>query len=98
MTVFLIDGLRQEVFAEELAAGRLPNLEQAIASGGFVENGITAFPSMTGYAYYPFVTGHDAESDVSEIRSSALPSAVPKQPPLDDTPTTDGMLGGKCAE
>ena len=59
-TIFLIDGLSSEVFKEELAAGRLPVMQKMIEEGLFTENGISSFPTMTGYGFYPFVTGVDA--------------------------------------
>jgi hypothetical protein len=57
LTIFLIDGLAHEVFTEELAQGRLPHITELISTGAYVERGITSFPSVSGYAYYPFVTG-----------------------------------------
>jgi hypothetical protein len=60
LTIFLVDGLSQSVFQNELRAGRLPNLEKMISEGAYIENGISAFPSMTGYGFYPFLTGRDA--------------------------------------
>ena len=52
-----MDGLSQEVFQKELAAGHLPNFARLISEGLYVEDGIAAFPSMTGYGFYPFITG-----------------------------------------
>ena len=66
LTVFLVDGLSQSVFEEELAAGRLPNVARLIREGTYIEHGIGAFPSMTGYGFYPFLTGVDA------VRSGVL--------------------------
>jgi predicted AlkP superfamily pyrophosphatase or phosphodiesterase len=60
LTIFLIDGLSRSVFRNELRAGRLPNLEKMISEGAYIENGISAFPSMTGFGFYPFLTGRDA--------------------------------------
>lgn len=60
LTFFLVDGLSQEVFQRELAAGNLPNIARLISEGLYVEDGIAAFPSMTGYGFYPFITGQDA--------------------------------------
>lgn len=59
-TIFLIDGLSSEIFEEELAVGRLPVMQKMIEEGLFTENGISSFPTMTGYGFYPFVTGVDA--------------------------------------
>ena len=60
LTVFLVDGLVQDVFARELAAGRLPNIDTMVREGTVIENGISSFPSMTGFGFYPFITGEDA--------------------------------------
>ncbi len=69
LTIFLIDGLSQEVFRHELAAGHLPEMQRLIDQGTYVEDGVTAFPSMTGYAFYPVLTGHDAvDSGVLGLR------------------------------
>jgi len=57
LTIFLIDGLAQDVFTRELGEGKLPNIGAAIDGGAYVERGITSFPSVSGYAYYPFLTG-----------------------------------------
>lgn len=69
LTIFMVDGLSQAVFEEELAKGNLPNLRALIDEGAYVEDGVAAFPSMTGYGYYPFLTGVDAaESGVLGLR------------------------------
>lgn len=60
LTIFMIDGLSATVFEEELAAGRLPALSRLVAEGRYVPAGIAAFPTMTGYGFYPLITGHDA--------------------------------------
>ena len=60
LTLFLIDGCPDDVFDAELAAGALPNMKRMIDEGLLVENGISAFPSMTAYGYYGFLTGQDA--------------------------------------
>jgi predicted AlkP superfamily pyrophosphatase or phosphodiesterase len=60
VTIFLIDGLSKSIFKELLAAGKLPHLQQLIEKSTYTEHGIGAFPSMTGYAFYPFITGEDA--------------------------------------
>jgi hypothetical protein len=60
LTVFLIDGLSETVFERELTAGRLPALQRLIEEGRYVPHGIASFPSMTGFGFYPFLTGHDA--------------------------------------
>ncbi|MEM9546661.1 MAG: alkaline phosphatase family protein [Bacteroidota bacterium] len=60
VTIFLIDGMVQDKFEQALDKGHLPNLKSLIDKGTYVKNGIGAFPSMTGYAFYPFITGVDA--------------------------------------
>lgn len=44
----------------ELSRGNLPNIEALLRGGVLVDNGIASFPSMTGYGFYPFITGEDA--------------------------------------
>src|SRR5690242_8714342 len=56
LTIFLIDGLEHGAFERELAAGKLPNMAALIHQGTRVTTGISAFPSMTGYGYYGFLT------------------------------------------
>lgn len=69
LTVLLVDGLSQDVFRDELRAGHLPEMQKLIDEGTYVEDGVTAFPSMTGFAFYPVLTGHDAtESGVLGLR------------------------------
>jgi hypothetical protein len=60
VTYFLIDGLNQDVFEEELARGNLPHIARLVEDGVYIRNGIGAYPTMTGYAFYPFLTGVDA--------------------------------------
>ena len=69
VTIVLIDGLSKEIFNSELEKGKLPNLKKLIARSTYVHNGIGSFPSMTGYAFYPFITGMDApESGIYGLR------------------------------
>ncbi|MFT4534690.1 MAG: hypothetical protein ACJA1A_003080 [Saprospiraceae bacterium] len=68
-TIILIDGLDQARFQNALKKGKLPNLKKLINKGTYIKNGIGSFPSMTGYAFYPFITGHDAiESGIIGLR------------------------------
>ncbi len=62
ISILLLDGLSQSIFEQNLAANKLPNLRRLIQTGTYVKNGIGAFPSMTGYAFYPFITGKDAST------------------------------------
>lgn len=59
-TIILIDGLSSHIFQQELAKGKLPNLARLISQSTYVRNGISSFPTMTGYGFYPFITGSDA--------------------------------------
>lgn len=69
ISIILLDGLSKKVFHKELAAGNLPNLKSLIDKSTYVENGISSFPTMTGYGYYPFITGIDgAESGIYGLR------------------------------
>lgn len=60
VTIIMIDGLSQSVFENAIDNDQLPNLKSLIKDGTYIKNGIGSFPSMTGYAYYPFMTGVDA--------------------------------------
>ena len=55
--IILADGARADVMAEELAAGRLPNIARYLAGPGSNLPAVTSFPSTTGPAYLPFLTG-----------------------------------------
>lgn len=55
--VLLADGARADVLAEELSAGRLPNIARYLAEQGSNLPAVTSFPSTTGPAYLPFLTG-----------------------------------------
>ena len=55
--VLLIDGARYDVFADLLNKNKLPNIEGMIQSSGSLLKGITSFPSTTGPAYMPYLTG-----------------------------------------
>lgn len=59
-SIILIDGLSNDIFKHEITQGKLPHLAQLIAQSTYIENGICSFPTMTGYGYYPFITGIDA--------------------------------------
>jgi len=54
----LVDGARADVFYEMLSQGFLPNIEKHVAKRGvIVKNAVTVFPSTTGPAHAPFLTG-----------------------------------------
>ena len=60
VTIILIDGLSKNIFLESLQRDRLPYFKKLVEQSTYVVNGIGAFPSMTGYAFYPFITGMKA--------------------------------------
>ena len=55
--IFLIDGARPDVLNDELKKGNLPNLARYFAEEGTNQTILTSFPSTTGPAYLPFLTG-----------------------------------------
>ena len=57
VVMILADGAREDVLRELLARGELPHIEKEIVATGTVASGITTFPSTTGPAYFPFLTG-----------------------------------------
>jgi hypothetical protein len=54
--VILADGARPDVLSEEMRAGRLPNLAR-LCEGGTHQPILSCFPSTTGPAYLPYLTG-----------------------------------------
>ena len=54
---YLVDGAHSEVLPELIAQGRLPNIKRIIDEGTY-RKATTCFPSTTGPAYLPFLTGH----------------------------------------
>jgi Type I phosphodiesterase / nucleotide pyrophosphatase len=69
VTYILIDGLSADLFNKALSAGQLPFLQSVMQQSTYVRNGISSFPTMTGYAFYPFITGVDAcESGIYGLR------------------------------
>lgn len=61
LTYILIDGLSQDVFESLEAEGKLPHLSSLMNEGHYIKNGIVSFPSMTGYGFYPYITGVKAQ-------------------------------------
>ncbi len=55
--VLLADGARYDVFRELLDAGRLPAIEEAFLQTGSFAKATSVFPSTTGPAYLPYLTG-----------------------------------------
>lgn len=54
---FLLDGARVDIFEELLRAGELPNISRHIVEPGSYRPAVTVFPSVTGVAYIPYLTG-----------------------------------------
>jgi len=55
--IILADGMRADVLDEELSVGHLPNIARYLVEPGSSLPAVTAFPSTTGPAYLPFITG-----------------------------------------
>lgn len=55
--MILADGARPDVLNEEMRKGNLPNLSRHFAEAGTNTTMITSFPSTTGPAYLPYLTG-----------------------------------------
>lgn len=52
-----MDGSRPDVLQDLLKQGRLPNLQKYLVEKGACESILSVFPSTTGPAYLPFLTG-----------------------------------------
>ena len=55
--LFLADGARPDFLEELLGRGDLPNISRHIVAPGSLRRATTVFPSTTGPAYLPFLTG-----------------------------------------
>lgn len=55
--VLLADGARADVMREGIAAGDLPHIARHLVEKGSNLPAVTSFPSTTGPAYLPFLTG-----------------------------------------
>ncbi|TWR24582.1 alkaline phosphatase family protein [Mucilaginibacter achroorhodeus] len=65
---YLVDGAHAEVLPELLEQGHLPNIQRVINEGTY-RKATTCFPSTTGPAYLPFLTGHfPGTMDITGIR------------------------------
>ena len=56
-TIILLDGARPDVFAHLAAAGDLAHISRHVLEPGGMVPAATVFPSTTGVAYLPFLTG-----------------------------------------
>lgn len=65
---YLVDGAHAEVLPELLEQGHLSNIQRIINEGTY-RKATTCFPSTTGPAYLPFLTGHfPGTMDITGIR------------------------------
>ena len=55
--ILLLDGARLDVFRRLIHEGLLPNIQKYVLDRGSLLDAVTAFPSTTGPAYLPFLTG-----------------------------------------
>lgn len=54
----LVDGLRADLMKDMVDSGALPNIKKHLVDRGtWVENCVSTFPSTTGPAHLPFITG-----------------------------------------
>jgi len=68
-TVILLDGARPDIFDALAQAGDLPNVSRYVLEPGGRVDATTVFPSTTGVAYLPFLTGRfPGPCDVPGIR------------------------------
>lgn len=56
-TLIILDGARPDVFRHLVERGSLPNVSRYLLAEGSVVPATTVFPSTTGVAYLPFLTG-----------------------------------------
>jgi hypothetical protein len=69
VTLLLLDGARPDVFEHLLARGDLPHVSRHLLEHGGVTPATTVFPSTTGVAYLPLLTGcYPGTCDVPGIR------------------------------
>ncbi len=54
---FLVDGARPDVMQEFVEAGEFPSLHRYVLDRGDFRKAVTSFPSTTGPAHVPFLTG-----------------------------------------
>ncbi len=54
---YLVDGARPDVISQLIDDGQLPAIKALISNGGSYNVATTCFPSTTGPAYLPFLTG-----------------------------------------
>ncbi len=57
VVLLLMDGCRKDILDRLCAEGKLPTISKLVREGFSVESAVSVFPSTTGPAYTPFVTG-----------------------------------------
>ncbi|MBT8230466.1 MAG: alkaline phosphatase family protein, partial [Bacteroidia bacterium] len=66
---YLIDGARPDILSRLIDEGHLPNIQKHMIEEGSFVKGTTCFPSTTGPAYLPFLTGKfPGDHDITGIR------------------------------
>jgi len=66
---YLIDGARPDIIKELAEQGEIPNIKKYMMDEGSFQIGTTCFPSTTGPAYLPFLTGQfPGAHDITGIR------------------------------
>jgi len=55
--LILADGTRPDVMGELIAEGQLPSIAEAFSEPGMRRSAVSVFPSTTGPAFLPFLTG-----------------------------------------
>lgn len=69
VTLVILDGARPDVFRELAERGDLPAVNRHLLEPGGMTPATTVFPSTTGVAYLPFLTGcHPGTCDLPGIR------------------------------
>lgn len=67
--LLLTDGARPDVYKQLLDEGRLPNIKRYLTDKGSFLTAVTSFPSTTGPAHLPFLTGcHAGTCNMPGIR------------------------------
>ncbi len=67
--ILLLDGARPDMLRELAAAGELPHVQRRFIDGGTAADAVSVFPSTTGPAHLPYLTGmFPGPCDVPGIR------------------------------
>ncbi len=66
---YLVDGARPDIIKDLIDKNQLPNIKEHLFDKGSFTKGSTCYPSTTGPAYLPFLTGHHpGMHDITGIR------------------------------